>query len=77
MYIEHTPSKRQSHLATCMCLELGRLEGYMHVHVHVLYLSHVICDVQVHVDSDDEFDQVLSQVGVLMDDGKVKRSIQN
>ena len=78
MYIENirgdyaynpNPSK------TCRCLELGRLEGYMHVHVHELYLSHVVGDVQIHVDADDELDQVLSQVGVLMDDGKVQRAI--
>lgn len=48
----------------------------MHVHVHVLYLSHVVGDVQVHIDANNELDQVLSQVGVLMDDGKMKRAIK-
>ena len=48
---------------------------HVHVHVHVLYLSHVVGDVQIHVDTNDELDQVLSQVGVLMDDSKMKRAI--
>ena len=39
------------------------------------HLSHVVGNVQVHVHAHDELDQILGQVGVLMDDGKVKRSI--
>jgi hypothetical protein len=53
----------------------AHVHAHAHVHVHVQYLSHVVGDVQVHVDANDELDQVLSQAGILMDDGKVKRPI--
>lgn len=36
------------------------------------YLSHVVGNVQVHVDPHYELDQVLSKASVLMDDGKMQ-----
>ena len=39
----------------------------------VLYLSHVVGYVEVHVDTDDQSHQVLCQGEVLVDNGNVQR----
>ncbi len=41
----------------------------------MVYLSHVVGNVQVHVDPHYEFDQVLSELSVLMDNGKMQWSV--
>ena len=38
-----------------------------------LYLSHIVSNVQIHVDTHDELNQILSEGDVLVDNGQVER----
>ena len=38
-----------------------------------MYLSHIVSNVQIHVDTHDELNQILSEGDVLVDNGQVER----
>ena len=44
-----------------------------HLELYAAHLSHVVGNVQVHVDTNDEPDEVLRQRKVLVDDSKMQR----